>query len=246
MSGTVSGDPPSGLPGAGLRVVVCDDSGIFRDGLGLLLQTVGVEVVASVGDVPSLVGAVAAHRPDAAVVDVRMPPTHTDEGIVAAVALRRRDPTIGVLVLSTYVDPRWATTLLEASPTGVGYLLKDRVDDVAILLDALRRVVGGGVALDPEVVGLLVAAHRRRSPLAELTERELEVLALIAEGRSNAGIADALVVSVKTVETHVAAVFRALRLDASTSENRRVKAALTYLGAQPDARLQRALAPPGG
>jgi len=219
------------------RVVLCDDSGIFREGLRLLLEHVGVHVAASVGTIGALHAAVAEEHPDVAVIDVRMPPTHTDEGIRAAVQVRRAHPSVGVLVLSTYVDAGWARTLLEAVPDGVGYLLKDRVDDVAVLLDALTRVARGGVALDPEVVRTLVEAQRSTSPLARLTERESEVLAAMAQGLSNVGIAQALHLSVKTVEAHIAAVFRALSLDSDTSENRRVKAALTYLGARTDARL---------
>jgi DNA-binding NarL/FixJ family response regulator len=217
---------------ADLRIVLCDDSGIFRAGLGMLLERLGVQVVASLADVPSLLEAVRTLRPDVAVVDVRMPPTHTDEGIVAAITLHRDVPTTGVLVLSTYVDPRWAIDLLDAIPDGVGYLLKDRVADAADLLDAIRRVAMRGIALDPEVVATLVAQQRKVAPLRDLTPREMQVLALLAEGRSNAGIADGLTLSVKTVETHIASVFRALGLDPTQTENRRVRAALTYLGAQ--------------
>ncbi|WP_235520959.1 response regulator transcription factor [Cellulomonas sp. Leaf395] len=224
-----------------LRVVLCDDSGIFREGLRLLLESAGVTVAAAVADVPALREAVADAQPDVALVDVRLPPTHSDEGIRAAVDLRRAHPALGVLVLSTYVDARWALTLLDAVTDRVGYLLKDRVDDVAGLVAALVRVAGGGVALDPEVVSSLVAARRRAAPLDGLTDRELDVLAAMAQGLSNAGIAEALVVSVKTVESHVAAVFRALRLDEAASDNRRVKAALVYLGAEPDPQLRRKL-----
>lgn len=215
-----------------LRVVLCDDSSIFREGLRLLLEAVGVTVTASVGDVPALFEAVQDSAPDVAVLDVRMPPTHTDEGIRAAVDLHRLSPATGILVLSASVDPPWAVSLMAAVPDGVGYLLKDHVGDVETLLDALRRVAAGGVALDSEVIGALVARGRHASPLDRLTERELKVLALVAQGRSNSGIAQELFVSTKTVETHVAAVFRALDLDAAPSDNRRVKAALAYLGAQ--------------
>jgi len=219
-----------------LRVVLCDDSGIFRDGLRLLLEAVGVTVTASVADVPSLFQAVDDTGPTVVVLDVRMPPTHTDEGIRAAVDLRRRSPSTGILVLSTYVDPPSAVTLMASVPHSVGYLLKDRVGDVGILLGALRRVAAGGIALDPEVIQALVAQRRHASTLAGLTERELAVLALVAEGRSNTGIAAELFLAVKTVEAHVAAVFRALGLEPSTSENRRVKAALAYLGAHEDSK----------
>ncbi len=223
-----------------MRVVLCDDSGIFRTGLQLLLERAGVEVLASVADVTALHATVDEVLPDVAVVDVRLPPTHTDEGIRAAVGLRRTYPQVGVLILSTYVDARWALTLLDAVPDRVGYLLKDRVDDVAGLLAALERIAGGGVALDAEVVTSLVAARRVAAPLDHLTDRERDVLAAMAQGLSNGGIAQELVLSVKTVETYVAAVFRALGLDATSSDNRRVKAALVYLGAQSDQRLSRA------
>ncbi|WP_231384076.1 response regulator transcription factor [Cellulomonas sp. URHD0024] len=229
---------------ASLRVVLCDDSGIFRDGLQLLLERAGVDVAASVSDVAALHAAVAEQLPDVAVVDVRMPPTHTDEGIRAAVSLRRSFPQVGVLVLSTYVDAAWALALLDAVPDSVGYLLKDRVDDVAGLLAALERVARGGVALDAEVVASLVATRRHTEPLEQLTERERAVLAAMAQGLSNSGIAQTLFVSVKTVETHVAAVFRTLGLQESSTDNRRVKAALVYLGAQSDPRLARAFLGP--
>ena len=218
-------------PARALSVVLADDSGIFREGLRLLLEAAGVVVLGAVGDVPALVAAVGTHRPDVAVVDVRMPPLHTDEGIRAALELKRSQPDTAVLVLSTYVEPRWVTTLVDAIPAGIGYLLKDRVDDVAGLVDALHRVAGGGIALDPEVVATLLAARRHTLPLERLTDRERDVLALIAEGRSNAGIAQALFLSVKTVEGHVASVFRALDLQEAGAENRRVKAALAFLSA---------------
>ena len=225
---------PSASAGARtpLRVVLADDSGIFRQGLAALLVAAGVIVTASVASVEDLVAAVARDQPDIAIVDVRMPPTNTDEGIRAAAHLHRAFPAVGVLVLSTYVEARWVTRLLDAVPEGVGYLLKDRVDDVAALLGAMQRIAAGGIALDPEVVTVLMAARRHAQPLARLTPRERVVLALIAEGQSNAGIADTLVLSVKTVEAHVASIFRALDLDATTSDNRRVKAALTFLAAQ--------------
>lgn len=224
-------EPGTTTPAPPLRVVLADDSGIFRDGLRLLLEAAGVVVLDAVGDAPALVAAVSTHRPDVAVVDVRMPPSHTDEGILAALELKRRQPDTAVLVLSTYVEPRWVTTLVDAIPSGIGYLLKDRVDDVARLLDALHRVAGGGIALDPEVVGTLLTTRRNTLPLQRLTDREREVLSLIAEGRSNAGIAQALCLSVKTVEGHVASVFRALDLQDGGSDNRRVKAALAFLDA---------------
>jgi DNA-binding NarL/FixJ family response regulator len=215
-----------------LRVVLADDSGIFGQGLRLLLEAAGVVVERVVGEGAALVAEVQACEPDVAVVDVRMPPTHTDEGIRAALEIKRIRPDTGVLVLSTYVEPRWVTTLLDAIPGGIGYLVKDRVDDVAGLLDALRRVAGDGIALDPEVVRALVSARRHTAPIDRLTERERDVLSLIAEGRSNAGIAEALHLSVKTVEGHVAAVFRALDLHDEGTDNRRVKAALAFLEAR--------------
>ena len=234
------------MTGEPLRVALCDDSGIFRDGLRLLLEAVGVTVTASVADVPSLFGAVDATAPDGVVLDVRMPPTHTDEGIRAAVELRRRSPSTGILVLSTYVDPPSAVTLMAAVPDSVGYLLKDRVGDIGALLGALRRVAAGGLALDSEVVRALLAQRRDASPLARLTERELAVLALVAEGRSNTGIAAELFLAVKTVEAHVASVFRTLGLEQSSNENRRVKAALAYLGANEERTPPHAIGALGG
>lgn len=218
--------------GRPLRVVLADDSGIFREGLRLLLEAAGVSVEAVVGDAAALLEEVRASEPDVAVVDVRMPPSHTDEGIRAALAVKEIRPDVGVLVLSTYVQPGWIAALLDAIPNGVGYLLKDRVDDVDGLLEALGRVAGGGIALDPEVVTTFVAARRHTGPMARLTDRERDVLSLLAEGRSNAGIAASLQLSVKTVEGHVASVFRALDLHDGGSDNRRVKAALAFLAAR--------------
>lgn len=212
-----------------LRVVLADDSGLFREGLRLLLEVSGIVVERSVGDGPAVVAQVLESKPDVAVVDVRMPPTHTDEGIRAALQIKAVQPAVGVLVLSTYVEPAWVTKLLDAVPAGIGYLLKDRVDDAAGLLEAIRRVAGGGIALDPEVVEVMLAARRHAVPIERLTDREREVLALLAEGRSNAGIATSLHLSVKTVEGHVAAVFRALGLQEDGPDNRRVKAALAFL-----------------
>lgn len=216
-------------PAPPMRVVLADDSGIFRQGLALLLEAGGVDVVSGVADVASLMSEVDRVAPDAAVLDVRMPPSHTDEGIRAALELKSRWPEVGVLVLSTYVEPRWVATLLDSVPSGIGYLLKDRVEDVLGLLEALRRVADGGIALDPEVVRALVAARRHTAPLERLTEREREVLHLLAQGRSNAGIAHTLFLSVKTVEAHVAGIFRALELEEDGSDNRRVRAALAFL-----------------
>jgi DNA-binding NarL/FixJ family response regulator len=212
-----------------MRVVIAEDAALFREGLSRLLADRGHEVVAAVSDGEALLTAVARHHPDVAVADVRMPPTHTDEGLRAAIELRRDHPGTGVLVLSQYIETRYAARLLAGSAAGVGYLLKDRVADVAEFADALARVAGGGTALDPEVVSQLVRASRADG-LAALTPRESDVLALMAEGRSNAGIAAALVVSAGVVEKHVAGIFAKLGLPPSEADNRRVLAVLRYLG----------------
>jgi len=214
---------------APLRVVIAEDAALFREGLVRLLSERGHRVCAAVADGQALLDAVAAHRPDVAVVDVRMPPTRTDEGLRAALELRRDHPGTGVLVLSQYVETRYAARLLEGNAAGVGYLLKDRVADVAEFADALARVAAGGTALDPEVVGQLLGASRNADDLAALTPREREVLALMGEGRSNAGIADALVVTTGVVEKHVASIFGKLRLPPAEGDNRRVLAVLRYL-----------------
>lgn len=219
-----------------MRVVLADDSGIFREGLRLLLEAAGVDVVAAVGTVPALTEAVSRTRPDVAVVDVRMPPTFTDEGLRAVVTLRRDHDDLGLLVLSTSVDAVSAAQLLDAVPTGVGYLLKDRVDDISSLTNSLNRVARGGVALDSQVVQSVLSGRSAVVPLQRLTAREQEVLALLAEGRSNSGIADQLVLSPKTVETHIAAIFRAFDLEPHGAENRRVRAALAYLRLHRDPR----------
>jgi DNA-binding NarL/FixJ family response regulator len=216
-------------PAAPLRVVIAEDAALFREGLMRLLSERGHRVCAAVADGQALLAAVAAHRPDVAVVDVRMPPTHTDEGLRAALELRRDHPGTGVLVFSQYIETRYAARLLEGNAAGVGYLLKDRVADVAEFVDALARVAAGGTALDPEVVGQLLGASRNADDLAALTPREREVLALMGEGRSNAGIAAALVVTTGVVEKHVAAIFGKLRLPPAEGDNRRVLAVLRYL-----------------
>ena len=221
--------PPTGADGGPLRVVIAEDAALFREGLVRLLTERGHRVVAAVADGRALLDAVAADRPDVAVVDIRMPPTHTDEGLRAALELRRDHPGTGVLVFSQYIETRYAARLLEPNAAGVGYLLKDRVADVREFVDALARVAAGGTALDPEVVGQLLGASRNADDLAALTPREREVLALMAEGRSNAGIAAALVVSVGVVEKHVASVFGKLRLPPAEGDNRRVLAVLRYL-----------------
>jgi len=213
-----------------LRVVIAEDAALFREGLARLLADRGHQVVAAVGDADALLDAVGQHRPDVAVADIRMPPTHTDEGLRAAIELRRDHPGTGVLVLSQYIETRYAARLLGSNAAGVGYLLKDRVADVAEFADALARVAAGGTALDPEVVSQLVRASRHAQGIAALTSRERDVLALMAEGRSNAGIAGALVVSAGVVEKHVASIFGKLGLPPSDADNRRVLAVLRYLG----------------
>ena len=220
----------TGAGGGPLRVVIAEDAALFREGLVRLLAERGHEVVAGVADAAQLLRAVDEHRPDVAVVDIRMPPTHTDEGLRAALELRRAHPGTGVLVLSQYIETRYAARLLEGNAAGVGYLLKDRVADVGEFVDALSRVAAGGTALDPEVVGQLLGAGRNADDLAALTPREREVLALMGEGRSNAGIAGALVLSIGAVEKHVASIFGKLRLPPAEGDNRRVLAVLRFLG----------------
>jgi DNA-binding NarL/FixJ family response regulator len=213
-----------------MRVVIAEDAALFREGLIRLLEDRGYQVCTAVADGDALVAAVAEHHPDVAVVDIRMPPTHTDEGLRAALVLRRDHPGTGVLVFSQYIETRYAARLLEDSAAGVGYLLKDRVADVTEFVDALARVAAGGTALDPEVVSQLLGASRHAHGLAAMTPREREVLALMAEGRSNAGIASTLVISAGAVEKHVASIFDKLGLPPSESDNRRVLAVLRYLG----------------
>jgi len=212
-----------------VRVVIAEDSGLLRQGLVRLLGDAGFEVVAQVGDGPGLVDAVDRHRPDVCVVDVRMPPTHRDEGLRAALEARSLVPGLPVVILSQYVEERYAGELLESGPDGVGYLLKDRVADVGDFVDALRRVAGGGTVLDPEVVAQLLARRRRDDPLETLTPREREVLGLMAEGRSNAHIARSLVVTEGAVEKHVTNIFHKLGLDPEETGHRRVLAVLMYL-----------------
>jgi DNA-binding NarL/FixJ family response regulator len=214
-----------------MRVVIAEDAALMREGLIRLLEDRGHQVCAAVADGDALLEAVATHEPDVAVVDIRMPPTHTDEGLRAALELRRRHPRTGVLVLSQHIETRYSAQLLEGGAAGVGYLLKDRVADVAEFADALARVAAGGTALDPEVVAQLLGANRHARGLATLTPRERDVLTLMAEGRSNAGIATALVVSDGAVEKHVASIFAKLGLPPSEGDNRRVLAVLQFLGA---------------
>jgi DNA-binding NarL/FixJ family response regulator len=212
-----------------MRVVIAEDAAMFREGLTRLLEDRGHQVCAAVADGEALLAAVAAQRPDVAVVDIRMPPTHTDEGLRAALRLRADHPGTGVLVFSQYIETRYAARLLQGNAAGVGYLLKDRVADVAEFTEALARVAAGGTALDPEVVGQLLGAGRHARGLAGLTAREREVLSLMAEGRSNAGIADLLVISGGVVEKHVASIFAKLGLPPAEGDNRRVLAVLRYL-----------------
>jgi DNA-binding NarL/FixJ family response regulator len=216
-----------------MRIVIAEDSAVLRAGLIEVLADRGHEVVAAVGDADALCAAVAEHRPDVTIVDVRMPPSHTDEGLRAAVALRRDYPGLGVLVFSQYIETRYAEELLGARSSGgaagVGYLLKDRVVDVAEFTDALARVAAGGTALDPEVVTQLLGASRRAGTLDGLTAREREVLALMAEGRSNGGISDTLVISESAVEKHIGNIFVKLGLPQSDADHRRVLAVLRYL-----------------
>ncbi|MCY9783700.1 response regulator transcription factor [Nocardiopsis sp. EMB25] len=213
-----------------MRLVIADDSVLLREGLVRLLKEEGHEVVAAVGDADALVNAVAEHAPDAAVVDVRMPPTHTDEGLRAALDVRAEHPDVAVLVLSQYVEQRYAAELLAGSSGGVGYLLKDRVSEVGEFLDALERVRGGGAAFDPEVVRRLLSRTTHTDPLAALTPRERDVLEHMAQGLANGTIAERLYVSVSAVEKHVNAIFDKLGLAHTTGYSRRVLAVLRYLG----------------
>jgi len=212
-----------------VRVVVADDSTLLREGVVRLLEEAGIEVVGQAGDAEELMRKVRAHKPDLALVDVRMPPTHTDEGLRAAREIRAELPEVSVLVLSQYVEVAYARELLAESAEGLGYLLKDRVADVEALTDAVRRVGGGGSALDPEVVSQMLGRKRRDDPLEELTPREREVLGLMAEGRSNAAIAAELVVTERAVEKHVTGIFSKLNLPASGDGHRRVLAVLRFL-----------------
>lgn len=209
--------------------MLADDTVLFREGVARLLVERGVDVAAQVGDAASLLRAVADHKPDAVVVDIRMPPTHTDEGIRAAEELFDAHGDVGVLVLSQVVEPRYAFRLLERRSTGVGYLLKDRVVDLDMFAAAVRSVASGGAVVDPQVVAHLVVRRRAHDPLATLTTREREVLELMAQGLTNAGIGDSLHLSERTVETHVGTIFRKLELAGDATGHRRVLAVLTYL-----------------
>ncbi len=214
-----------------MRVVVADDSVLMREGIVRLLEEGGFEVVGQAGDADDLKRKVRAHKPDVAVIDIRMPPTNTDDGLRAALELRAELPDTGVLVLSQYVEEGYAVDLLSEGGEGVGYLLKDRIGDVKLFTDAVVRVADGGSALDPEVVAHMLKRKRREDPLEELTPREREVLGLMAEGRSNKAVAEQLVVTERAVEKHVTSIFGKLRLSAAPEDHRRVLAVLAYLRA---------------
>jgi DNA-binding NarL/FixJ family response regulator len=212
-----------------VRVVIAEDSVLLREGIARLLESTGIEVVGQAGDAEDLLRKVRGHRPDVAIVDIRMPPGHSDEGLRAAQAIRTELPEVGVLVLSQYLEEGYAMELLEGGTDGVGYLLKDRVTDVDAFLDGVRRVADGGSVLDPKVVQELLGRRRRDDPLEQLTPRERDVLELMAEGLTNQGIAERLVVTEKAVERHVTSIFSKLVIDARPGEHRRVLAVLTFL-----------------
>jgi DNA-binding NarL/FixJ family response regulator len=214
---------------ASIRIVVGEDQPIVREGIVRVLEAAGFEVVGVAGDAEDLVRKAGAHKPDVVVTDIQMPPTSTDDGLEAAKKIRADQPGIGVLVLSQYLEDPYALELLGGGAEGVGYLLKDRVGDLVVFTDAVRRVAGGGSALDPEVVQRMVNRSRVESPIDELTPREREVLALMAEGRSNQGIADELIVTVAAVERHVTSIFSKLNLRQAPEDHRRVLAVLKYL-----------------
>ena len=214
-----------------LRVVIGEDQVLLRQGVVLLLQEAGLDVVGEAGDAPDLLRKVDAHVPDVVVVDVQMPPDLTDDGLRAAIEIRRRHPAMGVLVLSQFLEEHYALDLIGEDAAGVGYLLKDRVGDVSSFVDAIRRVAEGGSALDPEIVALMVGRRRKDDPLDALTPRERDVLALMAQGKSNPGIADALHVSLAAVEKHVTRIFTKLQLGHEPGEHRRVLAVLALLKA---------------
>ena len=214
-----------------MRVVICDDEVLLRDGLTQLLAAAGLQVVGTAGDEPALLKAVALDRPDIAIVDIKMPPTHTDEGIKAALAIRRRHPDVGVLVLSHYLDTRYAMRLLGEPTGGLGYLLKERVSHIEVLIDALRRLTANECVVDPTIVARLIGRRRTRAVLDQLSLREQEVLAMMAEGNSNARIATRLGLSPKTIERHIGHILIKLDLPESRDQHRRVLAVLAWLRA---------------
>jgi DNA-binding NarL/FixJ family response regulator len=215
-----------------VRLMLADDSVLFREGLASVLSGAGFDIVAQVGDADELLARICADPPDVAVVDVRMPPTHTTEGLLAAATIRREHPQTGVLVLSQYVETHYALSLISDAPQGAGYLLKDRVNDVAELLDAIRRIAAGGLVIDPSVVAQRVGRRRIRNPLESLSDRERAVLTCMAQGRSNSAIAGVLFLSEKTVEAHIRSIFTRLDLPVTGEDNRRVLAVLRYLSAE--------------
>ncbi|OFT93550.1 response regulator transcription factor [Brevibacterium sp. HMSC24B04] len=214
-----------------MRILIAEDSVLLREGLVRLLTDAGHDIVHTTGDATDLLGAVSAHEPDLAIVDVRMPPTFTDEGIRAAVLIRAQNPEVGVLVLSQYVEERYASDLIADNSGGFGYLLKDRVADVSDFLEAVDKVAAGGTVLDPEVVSQIMVRSRRDTGIDQLSAREREVLALMAEGKSNSAIASALFLSAGAVEKHISSVFTKLGLSAGADDNRRILAVLKFLGA---------------
>ena len=216
-------------PETAIRIVLADDAVLLREALAAALEASSFRVVGQAEDVPGLLALVAGERPDVAIVDVRMPPTHTTEGLEAARHIRRTQPEVAILVLSQYIETRYAIDLIREDPAGIGYLLKERVTRLDDLADAVRRVAGGGSVIDPEVVARLLGRPRQHSPLDELTPREREILALMAEGRSNAAIAQRLTLELKTVEGHVRAVFSKLGLEPAGEDHRRVLAVLAWL-----------------
>jgi len=215
-----------------VRAVIADDSVLLREGVARVLADAGIEVAASVGDADALRRVVATEKPDVAIVDVRMPPTQTDEGSRAAEAIRERHPEVGILMLSQVVEAHTALRLFGERPEGFGYLLKDRVLEIDDFVEAVKRVARGGTAMDPQVVSQLVGKRRKDDPIDQLSPREREVLELMAEGRSNAGICAKLFLSSKTVETHVSSIFSKLRLTQAPDDHRRVLAVLAYLRAE--------------
>jgi DNA-binding NarL/FixJ family response regulator len=210
-------------------LIIGEDDVLMREGMARLLGDAGFDVVAQAGNAPDLLRKASAHKPDVAICDVQMPPGHREDGLAAAVELRRRLPSTGVLILSQWHDPAYALELIGDRPAGVGYLLKERVGDVAVFVDAIERVAGGGSALDPEVVARMLGRGRGDDRLGRLTPREHAVLAVMAEGKSNVGIADALSVTEAAVEKHITAIFRKLEIEAEGSEHRRVRAVLAYV-----------------